>query len=180
MKGVVFTEFLELVDQAFSPDMAEEVVMACDLPSGGVYTATGTYNHEELLAMVVELSRRTDVAVGDLVKTFGHHLFKVFVKSFPVKIKAEQEYFQFLKSVNDYIHVEVTKLYPDASLPKISCQEPDENTLEMNYESACPFAQLANGLLHESADHFKADVTIEQKNKREDGSAALFTIRKKS
>ena len=38
MKGVVFTEFLEMVEDIFSPDIADQIVEEADLPSGGVYT----------------------------------------------------------------------------------------------------------------------------------------------
>ena len=39
MKGIVFTELLSMAEAAFSPELVEEVIIACDLPSGGAYTA---------------------------------------------------------------------------------------------------------------------------------------------
>jgi hypothetical protein len=180
MKGVVFVEFIEMVDSVFSSELAETIIIACDLPSQGVYTATGTYDHNELLAMVVELSKRTEVPVADLVKAFGRHLFQVFSGSFPVKINPKHELFEFLESVENYIHVEVRKLYPDASLPSIACEKTGENTMELSYKSACPFADLANGLILESAEHFKTNVTVERSKGADDGTAATFIINKLS
>ena len=52
MKGIVFTEFLEMVEDRFSLDMVDDLIDDCDLPSGGVYTAVGTYSHEEIVALV--------------------------------------------------------------------------------------------------------------------------------
>ena len=51
MKGVVFTEFLDMVADRFSPDMVEDIIDDAQLPSGGAYTAVGTYPHEEMVAM---------------------------------------------------------------------------------------------------------------------------------
>ncbi len=179
MKGVVFTEFLSMVDTTFSPDLTEEIVMACDLASGGVYTAVGTYNHEELLAMVVELSKRTEMPVPALVKAFGKHLFHVLAGSTMVEIDMKQDFFDFLFSVEDYIHVEVRKLYPDAALPDIDCTLEDEKTLSFDYKSRCPFADLADGLLNESAVYFNVDVEIERTAGNTEGNQATFMVTKK-
>ena len=45
MKGLVFTEFLELVDEQFSFETCEQIIEMSDLPSGGIYTSVGTTSH---------------------------------------------------------------------------------------------------------------------------------------
>ena len=52
MKGIVFTEFLEMVEQRFSPEIADRLIDESDLPSGGIYTAVGTYEHTEIVTYV--------------------------------------------------------------------------------------------------------------------------------
>lgn len=47
MKGIIFTEFLEMVEDRFSPEIADRIIEASDLPSRGVYTAVGTYDHTD-------------------------------------------------------------------------------------------------------------------------------------
>ncbi len=178
MKGVVFTEFLELVDQVFSPDMTEEIIIACDLESGGAYTATGTYDYKELIALVVELSKRSEIPVPVLVKTFGKHLFKALVKSFPVMVKPRQDLFEFLDSVENFIHVEVKKLYPDAQLPSIACEQPIDDQLVLHYQSRCPFADLAEGLIEESSNFFATPILIERVDAKGEAGKATFTIKK--
>ena len=44
LKGLVFREFLEMVDQTISPEVTEKIISSCDLPSNGVYTSVGTYD----------------------------------------------------------------------------------------------------------------------------------------
>ncbi len=45
MKGVVFTEFIEMVEDQFSADMVDDIIDDAQPPSGGAYTAVGTYDH---------------------------------------------------------------------------------------------------------------------------------------
>ena len=48
MKGIVFTEFLDLVEAKFGAEVLEEMLDAADLKSGGAYTAVGYYDHAEM------------------------------------------------------------------------------------------------------------------------------------
>jgi hypothetical protein len=79
MLGLVFTEFVELVEDKFSPETADAVMEAVAAPHGGAYTAVGYYPHEEMATMVGALSRQTGVAAPELVRSFGGHLLHRFV-----------------------------------------------------------------------------------------------------
>ena len=57
LKGVVFTVFLEMLEEQYSADTVDAVLDGVDLPSGGVYTAVGTYSHDEMVALVGALSK---------------------------------------------------------------------------------------------------------------------------
>jgi len=87
MKGVVFTEFLDMVESLFSADMVDDIIEDCTLKSSGTYTSVGTYDYEELLLLVTALSKRSDLAVKELVQKYGHHLFFRFHDMFPVFLK---------------------------------------------------------------------------------------------
>ncbi len=56
MKGIVFTEFLEMVEESFGFELADRIVVDSKLPSGAVYTAVGTYSHGEMLDLIHKLS----------------------------------------------------------------------------------------------------------------------------
>ena len=181
MKGVVFTEFVELVEDKFSFDMADQVIEACDLESGGAYTSLGTYDHNELLQMVTHLSDFAGAPVPDLVRTFGLHLAERFAEQFP-DFFADKDLFEFLESVDGYIHVEVRKLYADAELPSFTAERVGDDALVMKYSSTRPFSELAHGLILGTIEQFgePADVTIEDTSPASDpGTAATFTIKKK-
>ena len=57
MKGIVFCEFVEMMEQEFSGEMADEIISGAQLESGGAYTTVGTYDHHEMLTLVTRLKR---------------------------------------------------------------------------------------------------------------------------
>ena len=180
MKGIVFTELFDMVEDKFSADMIDDVLDDCDLESGGSYTAVGTYDHMELLTIVGALSKRTDISVKDLVYTYGHHLFSRFHALMPQFFEGRSNSFEFLQSVHGYIHVEVKKLYPDASLPEFKTEMKDDNTLIMIYMSQCPFADFAAGLIQGCIDFYKEDITVEGEDQNTDEKySRIFTLTKK-
>lgn len=177
MKGVVFTEFLEMVEDKFSADMVDDIIDDSELPSGGIYTAVGTYSHKEIVQLVRSLSARTDIEVGDLIRTFGAHLFGRFSILYPDFFSDGAEVFDFLESVETYIHQEVKKLYPDAQLPTFETQRENDDTLIMHYRSRHPFATLAEGLLKGCIDHFQINANITMTDQSGGaGTAAEFRI----
>lgn len=50
MKGMIFTEFLEMVEEKFSMEMVDQILSESDLPSGGIYTSVGNYPHTEIVS----------------------------------------------------------------------------------------------------------------------------------
>ncbi|SCA57263.1 Heme NO binding domain protein [Candidatus Terasakiella magnetica] len=181
MLGIVFSEFTEMVEEVFSADMVDDILDDCDLESGGAYTAVGAYSHHEIIALVVALSKRTGMEVDDLVKAFGKHLATVFSERYPVFFTSVDNSFDFFKSVDGHIHKEVLKLYPNATLPKFTYEEPDENTLVMHYSSVRPFSVLAKGLIEGTLDYFGEEASVDCVNhSTEDENKVEFTIRRTS
>ena len=179
MKGVVFTEFLELIENAFGPDVLETVIENANPESGAAYTAVGTYDHTELLAMVTELSDVTNTPVPALVETFGKHLFSQFVEKYPVFFEGVSSSFEFLSQLEAYIHFEVAKLYPDAELPTFSYEQPADDVLVMTYKSTRPFADLALGLMKACVEYFNEEISIDREDlNATDGIAVKFTLTK--
>jgi hypothetical protein len=180
MKGIVFTEFFELVETLFNENMVDDIIDDCDLESGGAYTTVGTYDHTELLQLVGALSKKSDIPVKDLVFKYGHHLFARFHELMPQFFEAPKSAFEFLESVHDTIHVEVKKLYPQANLPSFKTTRKSNDTLIMIYESQCPFADFAHGLMVGCIDFYDENIGIdsEDKNTKETYSR-IFTLRKK-
>lgn len=178
MKGIVFTEFLEMVEGAFGYDTVDHIIVDSKVPSEGVYTAVGTYPHSEIVQLVVALSQRTETPVPKLLHTFGRYMFDTFSKNYTSFFEGIDSAFDFFESIDQYIHVEVLKLYPDAQLPKFYTESRGDRELHLVYESDRKMADFALGLLEKGLEYFKEDATIEMKPLIEDGSKVLFLIRK--
>ncbi len=178
MKGIVFSEFLSMVDEKFSIEMSERLINEVNLPSGGAYTTVGTYDAQEIVDLVVKLSEITKISVPDLLKTFGRYLLWRFAKIFPQFFKEVTSTLDFLPKVESYVHLEVKKLYSDAELPSFTCVSPYPGRLEMEYRSARNFSDLAEGLILGTADHFNERIKVERESIPEDPSAVLFIVTK--
>ncbi len=175
MKGIIFTEFLEMVEDRYGWEMSEQIIEDAALPNDGAYTAVGTYPHEELVRLVIALSQRSKTDVSDLIKAFGRHAFARFVIGYPFMFEGVTDAFDFLESIENHIHVEVRKLYPAAELPRFATQRSD-NRLQMNYQSERPFADFAEGLIEGCLTYFGQPITLTRQESRADGTAAQFLL----
>jgi len=160
VKGIVFTEFLDMVEEQYTPEIADRMITAAAVPSGGAYTAVGTYDYREIVQLVAQLSALTSIPVPRLLHTFGVYLFDRFVAVYPALFAGATSAFSFLEQIEDYIHVEVRKLYPDAQLPTFDCDTSTPGRLTMLYRSSRPFADLAEGLIAGCIAHFGEPIVV--------------------
>lgn len=161
MKGIVFSEFLELVEDKFGLEIADEIIDEADLPSGGAYTSVGTYDHAEIVSLVVLLSEKTEIPVETLLHVFGEHLLTRFVAMYPQFFTNVTNCFDFLDTIENRVHVDVLKLYPEAELPTFETTNKTDDVMEMVYTSNRPFSALAYGLIIGSAKHYGESINIE-------------------
>ncbi len=162
MRGLVFTEFLDFVDQTAGPEMVEDMIAACDLASGGAYTTVGNYPHDEFLTMLAFLHRATGQNVSEMVMGFGENLFGPLIACHPKILHNGVGLLDFLESIETHIHHEVRKLNPAAELPHFTTKRLDQTRLRMDYRSARPFADLAEGMIKGAIAHFGLNARIDR------------------
>lgn len=160
MKGIVFTEFLTMVEERFSLALVEQIIEAAQLPSQGIYTSVGTYPVDEMVKLLLQLSTRSGVPIPDLLKQFGRYLIGRFVRGYPDFFAAHRSTLDFLSAVEEHIHVEVRKLYADAELPRFLCERTSDHMLTMVYRSPRGLADLAEGLIEGCAAHYRQHVHV--------------------
>ncbi|MDA9557054.1 heme NO-binding domain-containing protein, partial [Vibrio sp.] len=73
MKGVIFTEFLDLVEQQFGLSTLDQILDECE--DEGIYTSVGTYDHRDLVKLIVALSKKTEISAEDLQQVYGKSIF---------------------------------------------------------------------------------------------------------
>jgi hypothetical protein len=180
MKGIVFTEFLEMVERKFSPEVADSIIDGAKLPSGGAYASVGTYDHNEMIKLVSCLSKESGISTTDLMRTFGLYMFERFYVLFPQYFNGINSSFRFLEQIESYIHVEVRKLYPEAELPTFDCDTSQPAMLRLTYRSTRPFASLAEGLIRGCVAHFGENVDIEVEDlSNGTGTSACFLVKQR-
>ncbi|WP_178987237.1 heme NO-binding domain-containing protein [Winogradskyella schleiferi] len=176
MKGIIFTEFLELVEEKFGLAMVDKIITQSELDSGGAYTAVGTYEFSEMLQLISHLSENTDIAVDDLLMVYSEHLFAALIKTHPNLVDHYKDPMDLLASIENHIHVEVQKIYPEAQLPSFELEERTDSKMIMVYKSDKALYMLGKGLMLETFKLFKVPVNIEFEKLNEQGTEVRFTI----
>jgi len=170
MKGVVFTEFMELVESRMGMEMLDRIITEARLPNDGAYTSVGTYDHAELVRLVQALANATGNTVPQLIHMFGEHLFQRFSVNYRPLFADSRNAFEFLSRIDGVIHVEVRKLYPDAELPSLPCERPAEDRLVMHYSSPRGLGDLAEGLISGCIRHFGEQVQVTRTDLPKEGA----------
>jgi hypothetical protein len=178
MKGIVFTEFLELVEDKFGIEMVDKIITSSDLKSNGIYTSIGTYSFSEMLQLLQNLSSNTGASIDDLLLVYAEHFFSVIENSYPGLLATYKDPIEMLSSIENHIHIEVRKIYPDAELPVFIVEEKTENTLTMVYKSSRAMHHFGLGLMNKTFEHFKSSAEIVLEKIKEDGTEVRFFITK--
>jgi hypothetical protein len=176
MKGIIFTEFLEMVESKFGLETADTIIESANLPSQGVYTSVGTYDFNEMVSLITELGSVTEIGLGELIYTFGHYLFASLGKAHPEVIQSYNSPLSMLYSIEDHIHVHVQKLYPEAELPTFKIIDKTDTTLTMIYCSSRGLYRLAHGLIEKTFEYFNESATVSYEVLKEDGTEVKFHI----
>lgn len=161
MKGVVFCEFLDFVEETAGYDIVDAMILAANPPSGGAYTAVGRYEFSEMAALVGALSKILGRPAPELIVDFGRRLFRRLVALHPHFLADARDPLAFLATVEGKIHVEVKKLYPDAELPSLSARWLGPDALELDYRSCRPLGALCLGLIEGCGAYFQTALAVE-------------------
>lgn len=178
MKGIVFTEFLDLVEDKFGLEVVDKIITQSNLESGGVYTSVGTYKFSEMLQLLQHLSEHTAISIDDLLLVYAEHFFSVLEDSYPGLLATYKDPIEMISSIENHIHVEVRKIYPDAELPTFKVIKKTENSLELIYKSSRAMHHFGLGLMNKTFEHFNSSATIVLEKIKEDGTEVKFLINK--
>ena len=175
MLGLIFTTLVEMVEEKFSPELADEIITEANLPHGGAYTAVGYYDFEEIVTMVTLLSQKTNTPPEDLIRAFGTYLFEGFTETHAHLLDGKQSLFSVLISLDNDIHQQVLKLYNEASLPSFRVLEHADHSLRLEYTSERHLEPLAVGLIEGAAKFFNHD-NLDIQQEKVSANTTIFTV----
>jgi predicted hydrocarbon binding protein len=171
MKGIIFNLLENLIVDKFGDEILEEIYAAAhfsvDAPP---FVGPETYPDSDLFAMVTLLSKKTNLPVDDLVYEFGKYMFPVLADTYPVFLDNVNSPLEFLKSVNDIIHVEVKKLFEGANAPIIKVEDVNHKQAKLRYSSERKLCKLVEGLLDGVADYFGQKISYSHQQCMRDGA----------
>jgi hypothetical protein len=153
MKGVVFSELVEWIEQSHGVELIDEVLLDAELPHGGAYTSAASYDWREIEAIVGALAARLGVDAATVLRDYGRHLFATFAERFADLVGSAADPHELLLGIGAHIESEVAKLYDDPELPRFRVERAADGLI-VDYESTRPFASLAHGLIEGCHRHF--------------------------
>jgi len=174
MKGIIFNLLEEVVTQQEGEAAWDGLLEDARLE--GAYSSLATYPDEELTELVASASKILDMPADDVVRWFGRKAIPLLSQRFPEFFDAHASTSAFLLTLNDIIHAEVRKLYPDAELPYFEINVPEEGVMTLAYASPRRLCSLAEGFIEGSSEHFGEHLDIKQTvcMKRGDDSCLLI------
>ncbi|MFT4780427.1 MAG: hypothetical protein ACJAZK_003031 [Psychroserpens sp.] len=178
MKGIVFTELLELVEDKFGLETVDYIISNSDLESNGIYTSVGIYSFSELSQLLQHLSERTQISIDNLLLVYGEYFFRVLEKSCPELLLAYTDPIEMISAIESIIHFGAGKIYLDLELPAFKVIEKTENSLIIDYKSSRAMCYFSLGLMNKTFEFFNSTATIELEKIMEDGTEVRFVIHK--
>jgi len=124
------------------------------------------------------LSAHTDISIDTLLLVYGEHFFSVIEKIYPGLLATYKDPIEMLSSIENHIHVEVRKIYPDAEFPTFVVEEKTKNSLIMIYKSSRAMHHFGLGLMNKTFQHFNSTASIVLEKIKEDGTEVKFIITK--
>jgi Haem-NO-binding len=165
VKGIIFNLLEEVITAEHGPDAWDDLLEAagCD----GVYTALGNYRDEEFMSLVAQLPAAFGYDLDDHLRWFGRSSMPLLAERYATFFEQPDTTAPFLRSINDVIHAEVRKLYPDADVPTFDFDPVPEiaapdDAVVMSYSSLRRLCALAEGFVEGAAQQFGEVAHVEQ------------------
>ena len=175
MKGIILSEFVEFLEESLGDSRTQKIIDASQLKSLGAYSRVGQYDYQELIQLLTQTVSETDTEAKVLLEQFSDHLFKVFKRDYSLFFEGVSSAAEMLTQIDNHIHVEVQKLYPDAELPKFEYIR-NGNQLTLKYQSPRPLALVAQSLVGACLKFFGDSEALISSSMASDHKSAEFVI----
>ena len=158
MKGILFNVVQDVVTEALSADAWDDVLDAAGVP--GSYTSLGTYPDTDLAPIVQAIADLADLSFEETLRLAGVLGFKHLARRNPALIDGIGGWRKLISSLDDIIHPEVRKIYPDAEVPGFATVD-DGDALRVTYTSQRGLCALAHGLMEGAGAWFQGELRVE-------------------
>jgi hypothetical protein len=166
MKGIIFNLLETAVSDEHGEDAWDDLLDEAQVD--GSYAALGNYPDGELLRLLALMPGAFGGDSDGQLRWFGRKSMPMLAARYAVFFEQPTDTRSFLLTLNNIIHAEVRKLYPDADVPTFDfdpipgVEASSADALVIGYRSKRALCMLAEGFIHGAADHFGETVAIEQ------------------
>lgn len=150
MKGIIFNLLERVVTEEYGADVWDDLID--DAGVSGVYTSLGNYSDTEIEALITAASARTGLSRAEILHWFGLRAMPMLRALYPGLFDGHDSSQDFVLSVNENIHPEVRKLYPDAACPFFHMRRQNDDSMTLRYESERRMIDLAHGFIDGAAE----------------------------
>ncbi|MEO7803977.1 MAG: heme NO-binding domain-containing protein [Actinomycetota bacterium] len=160
MKGIVFNLLEEVVSEELGESVWDSLLDTTGLD--GAYTSVGSYDDEDLMALVSAASTALGKSNDEIVRWFGAKALPLLAARYPGFFEEHTSALSFILTLNEVIHPEVRKLFPGAYAPSFEFLTMDDDALQLSYISHRKLCSFAEGLIEGAASFYSEEVSIEQ------------------
>lgn len=179
MKGIVFTEFLEMTESKFGFVVADKIIVGADLQSNGVYTTVKSYNEDELFILIDKLSLEVKIPKSELMIYLGEKLYTSFLRDYSPRLLSLESSLSFPERLENYILLEVMRIYPKAKSTKIEINQLSSDSLVITYYVSNRIAELIEGIILGYISICKEEIGVNKRCVKVSGLDAYQFIIKK-
>jgi hypothetical protein len=175
VKGIVFNLLEEVVTREYGDATWDHLLDAAGLE--GAYTSLGSYDDEQIFALVRVASEALNIVPEDVLRWFGERAMPLLARRYPAFFAHHVNTRGFLLTLNNIIHPEVRKLYPGAQTPVFDFDTSLADVLAIGYNSPRRLCALAEGFMRGAAAYFGERLDIAQPQCMHRGDAkCLFHV----
>lgn len=176
MKGMLIKHFLDYVENTFGLHVVDYVIDKAS-STDGVYMSFQNYPTEELVALLSTISEEKNLPVGSLLENFGVYTIPLLLDQHPHIRDVYHHPLDLIEGVENHIHEQVLKLYPDSSLPTFNVVSRTDNQLVIEYNSPRDLPDLALGFMKGTLKYFKTQGIVEMERVTTREQTTKFTIK---
>lgn len=176
MKGIVFNVLESYIDEKFGAGVFDKLVEESLPDNIDPFVGPGTYPDEQLFAIVGKALEVKKLELEPVLRDFGKFMFSALAKKYPVFVEPHDNPKDFIKTIDNIIHVEVKKLFPEAVTPKFSFFNDSDKKLSLKYESARKLFALAEGLIDGAGEHYQQPIKVIRKEENLETGYCVFDL----
>lgn len=181
MRGVFFTELLDLVEARHGVLGVERVREAALAPRARAYTAAGSYDYDELERLIAAAAAALAMTANALKTELGAVMMRRLMHDMPFALNGCDDALAAAGRIAELAPQWFRSTHDDEQAPSLVFSRLSDEVVAVDYRSRYPFADVAEGSLRALAALFAEPVDLVRQNAEgPPGCGARFVLRRRA